>query len=55
MLIDQMREIAVQIDQVRHERIGKIERDIENFARDVGASWPRLHPIWLNAVPKTQS
>jgi uncharacterized protein YhaN len=35
--IDQMREIAVKINQLRHERIQKIERDIEVFAHDVAA------------------
>ena len=35
--IDQMREIAVKIHQLRHERIEKIERDIEVFAQDVAA------------------
>lgn len=35
--IDQMREIAVKIHQLRYERIEKIERDIEAFARDVAA------------------
>jgi uncharacterized protein YhaN len=35
--IDQMREIAVKIHQLRHERIEKIERDVESFAQDVGA------------------
>lgn len=33
--IDQMREVAVKIHQLRHERIEKIERDIEAFERDV--------------------
>ena len=33
--IDQMREIAVKIHQLRHERIEKIERDVEVFAQDV--------------------
>jgi uncharacterized protein YhaN len=33
--IDQMREIAVKIHQLRHERIEKIERDIEVFTQDV--------------------
>ena len=32
-----MREIAVRIHQLRHERIEKIESDIEAFARDVAA------------------
>ena len=35
--IDQMREIAVKIHQLRHERIEKIERDVEVFAQDVAA------------------
>lgn len=35
--IDQMREIAVKIHQLRHERIEKIERDIEVFAQDIAA------------------
>ncbi len=35
--IDQMRETAVKIHQLRHERIEKIERDIEVFAQDVAA------------------
>jgi uncharacterized protein YhaN len=34
---DEMREIAVKIHQLRHERIEKIERDIEVFAQDVAA------------------
>ena len=38
--IDQMREIAVKIHQLRHERIQKIERDIEVFAHDVVALVP---------------
>jgi uncharacterized protein YhaN len=33
--IDRMREIAVEINQLRHERIEKIERDIDIFAQDV--------------------
>ena len=33
--IDQMREIAVKIHQLRHERIEKIERGIEVFAQDI--------------------
>ena len=33
--IDQMREIAVKIHQLRHERIEKIERDIEVLTQDV--------------------
>ena len=35
--LDQMREIAAKIHQLRHERIEKIERDIDVFARDVVA------------------
>ena len=35
--IDRMREIAVEINQLRHERIEKIERDIDVFAQDVKA------------------
>lgn len=35
--IDQMREIAVKIHQLRHERIEKIERDIKVFTQDVAA------------------
>ncbi len=35
--IDQMREIAIKIHQLQHERIEKIERDIEVFGRDVDA------------------
>ncbi len=35
--IDQMREIAVKIHQLRHERIEKIERDIDDFEKDVAA------------------
>jgi uncharacterized protein YhaN len=34
---DEMREIAVKIHQLRHERIEKIERDIEVFAQNVAA------------------
>lgn len=34
---DQMREIAVKIHELRHERIEKIERDIEVFTQDVAA------------------
>jgi uncharacterized protein YhaN len=32
-----MREIAVEVNQLRHERIEKIERDIDVFAQDVKA------------------
>lgn len=35
--VDRMREIAVTINQLRHERIEKIERDIDIFALDVHA------------------
>lgn len=35
--IDRMREIAVEINQLRHERIEKIERDIDVFTQDVKA------------------
>jgi hypothetical protein len=35
--IDRMREIAVEVNQLRHERIDKIERDIDVFAQDVKA------------------
>jgi uncharacterized protein YhaN len=42
--IERMREIAVEINQLRHERIEKIERDIDSFARDVA--------ILANAVAK---
>lgn len=35
--VDQMREIAVKIHQLRHERVEKIERDVEAFANDVAA------------------
>lgn len=35
--IDQMREVAVKIHQLRHDRIEKIERDIEVFGKDVAA------------------
>jgi len=35
--IDRMREIAVDVNQLRHERIEKIERDIDVFAEDVEA------------------
>jgi uncharacterized protein YhaN len=35
--IDRMREITGTIHQIRHERIEKIERDIEVFAKDVAA------------------
>jgi uncharacterized protein YhaN len=33
--VDRMREIAVAVNQLRHERIEKIERDIDAFAQDV--------------------
>ena len=33
--IDEMRELAVRINDLRHERIGKIERDISAFEADV--------------------
>ena len=36
-VIDQMRESALKIHELRHERIEKIERDIEVFAQDVTA------------------
>lgn len=35
--IDQMREIAVEVNQLRHERIEKIKMDIDVFAQDVEA------------------
>ncbi|MDR4470180.1 MAG: AAA family ATPase [Nitrospira sp.] len=35
--LDQMREIAVKIHELRHERIEKIERDIEVFGKSVAA------------------
>ena len=38
--IDQMREIAVTIHQLQHERIEKIERDIKVFTQDVAALMP---------------
>jgi len=33
--IDEMREIAVRVNELRHERIGKIERDVAAFDCDV--------------------
>jgi uncharacterized protein YhaN len=33
--IDEMRVIAVKVNELRHERIGKIERDLDAFDRDV--------------------
>lgn len=33
--IDEMREIAVKVNELRHERIAKIERDVAAFDRDV--------------------
>jgi uncharacterized protein YhaN len=33
--IDEMREIAVKVNDLRHERIGKIERDVTAFGGDV--------------------
>jgi uncharacterized protein YhaN len=33
--IDEMRVIAVKVNELRHERIGKIERDLTAFDRDV--------------------
>lgn len=33
--IDEMREIAVKVNELRHERIGKIERDLAAFSSDV--------------------
>ena len=33
--IDEMREVAVKVNELRHERIGKIERDITAFDNDV--------------------
>lgn len=33
--IDEMREIVVRVNELRHERIGKIERDVAAFDRDV--------------------
>lgn len=34
--MDEMREVAVRVNELRCERIGKIERDITAFNRDVG-------------------
>ncbi len=33
--IDEMREIIVRVNELRHERIDKIERDVATFSRDV--------------------
>lgn len=33
--LDEMREIAVKVNELRHERIGKIERDLSVFGGDV--------------------
>jgi uncharacterized protein YhaN len=47
--IDEMRELAVRINDLRHERIEKIERDISAFDADVSAlvtaSAPRLSGV----------
>ena len=34
-IIEDMRAVATEIDQLRHERIGKMERDIESFGNSV--------------------
>ena len=42
--IDDMREAAVRINDLRHERIEKIERDIRAFERDVAALVQAIAP-----------
>ena len=42
--IDEMRTIAVKINDLRHERIGKIQRDCQAFEREVGSLLPVLAP-----------
>lgn len=49
--IDRVREIAVEINQLRHERIEKIENDIDVFGQDVEA----LVAIVANDLTKTGS
>jgi uncharacterized protein YhaN len=51
-VLDQMREVVVQIHQLRHERIEKIERDITAFYNDVrafllslGTDTPQMDPL----------
>ena len=47
-----MREIAQEIDQLRHERIGKIERDILVFTQDVKALLAAVANDLVNATPE---
>ncbi len=50
--IDHMREIAQEINQLRHERIGKIERDILVFTQDVKALLAAVANDLVNATPE---
>src|SRR5205823_11987457 len=42
--IDDMREAASRINDLRHERIEKIERDVRSFEHDVGALVQAIAP-----------
>src|SRR5258705_3158205 len=47
-----MREIALEINQLRHERIAKIERDIFVFAQDVKTLVAAVASDLINASPE---
>lgn len=47
--IDEMREAAVRINDLRHERIEKIERDIRTFEHDVAALVQAIAPQLVGA------
>jgi uncharacterized protein YhaN len=50
--IDHMRETAQEINQLRHERIGKIERDILVFTQDVNTLIAAIANDLVNATPE---
>ncbi len=50
-LIDQMREVAGSIDNLRHERIGKIKGAIDAFEQDVGETIAELADDLAGATP----
>ena len=49
--IERMREIAREIDHLRHERIGRIEKDIEAFAQDLSPLVTALAVDLVSATP----
>lgn len=50
--IDEMREASGRINDLRHERIEKIERDVKAFAADVAALTRAIAPRLVSADPE---